>query len=196
VYGNISDILPTNAPSPLGKYVTLTHYFDDNLYHDMLMGRSVTGLLHHLNKTPIDWYSKKQATVETATYGSEFISARTCVDQVINLLTSLRYLGVQIRDKIFVFGDNRSMVVDSATFGTLNCTSVTMPCRSTVSVRLSPPNTLLCIIFLASSTQLISLPNTGAIHKSGAFFSHSYPIRVTPLNDLMTNLVSSPTITS
>jgi hypothetical protein len=29
VYGNSSKILPTNAPTPLGKkYVTLTHYFD------------------------------------------------------------------------------------------------------------------------------------------------------------------------
>ena len=40
VYGNVSVILPTDAPRPLGKYVTLTHYFDANLYHhDMLTGR-------------------------------------------------------------------------------------------------------------------------------------------------------------
>jgi hypothetical protein len=110
VYGNISELLPTDAPEPLGKYVTLTHYFDANLYHDMLTGRSVTGLLHLFNKTPIDWYSKKQATVETATYGSEFIAARTCVDQVIDLRNSLRYLGVPIRDRSYVFGDNQSMV--------------------------------------------------------------------------------------
>ena len=165
VYGNISEILPTDAPTPLGKYVTLTHYFDANLYHDMLTGRSVTGLLHLLNKTPIDWYSKKQATVETATYGSEFIAARTCVDQVIDLRTSLRYLGVPIRDKSFVFGDNKSMV-DSATIPHSKLhTSATMPYHSTVSVRLSPPNTSLCIIFLASSTQPISLPNTGSSGK-------------------------------
>ena len=94
VYGDVSEILPKDAPAPLGKYVTLTHYVDANLYHDMLTGRSVTGILHLMNKTPIDWYSKKQATVETATYGSEFVAARTCVDQVIDLRTTLRYLGV------------------------------------------------------------------------------------------------------
>ena len=114
VYGNVSEILPTDAPRPLGKYVTLTHYFDANLYHDMLTGRSVTGILHLLNKTPIDWYSKKQATVETATYGSDFVAARTCVNQVIDLRTTLRYLGVPIRDKSFMFGDNKT-VVDSST---------------------------------------------------------------------------------
>ena len=114
VYGEVSEILPANAPSPLGKYVTLTHYFDANLFHDMLTGRSVTGILHLVNKTPLDWYSKKQATVETATYGSEFIAARTCVDQIVDLRTTLRYLGVPVRDVSYMFGDNKT-VVDSST---------------------------------------------------------------------------------
>ena len=48
--------------------------------HDIATGKSVTGILHVINKTPFDWYSKKQATVETATYGSEFVSAPTCVE--------------------------------------------------------------------------------------------------------------------
>ena len=61
----------------------LTHYVDANLYHDMLTGRLVTGILHLINQTPIDWFSKKQPTAETATYGSEFIAARTCVEQIM-----------------------------------------------------------------------------------------------------------------
>ena len=75
VYGEVKELTPHDAPEPLGKYVTLTHYVDANLMHDMITGRSVTGILHLINKTPIDWYSKKQATVETATYGSEFVAA-------------------------------------------------------------------------------------------------------------------------
>jgi len=59
---------------------TLTHYVDANLYHDMITGRSVTGILHLVNKTPIDWYSKKQATIEIATYGCELIAAQIGVD--------------------------------------------------------------------------------------------------------------------
>ena len=81
--------------------------------HDICTGRSVTGILHLINKTPVDWYSKKQATVETATYGSEFVAARICVEQIINLRTTLRYLGVPIRAKSYMFGDNKS-VVDSS----------------------------------------------------------------------------------
>ena len=52
-------------------------------------------------------------TVETATYGSEFVAARTAVDQIIDICTTLRYLGVPIRDKSYMFGDNRSVVTSS-----------------------------------------------------------------------------------
>jgi hypothetical protein len=113
VYGEITETIPHDAPEPLGKYVTLTHFVDANLMHDIVTGRSVTGILHLVNKTPMDWYSKKQATVETATYGSEFVAARICVEQIIDLRNTLRYLGVPIRSKSYMFGDNKS-VVDSS----------------------------------------------------------------------------------
>ena len=64
-------------PVPRGKPVIATTYEDANLYHDYLTGRSVTGILHLVNQTPINWYCKRQATVETATYGLEFNAART-----------------------------------------------------------------------------------------------------------------------
>ena len=77
-YGDEKESLPTDAPTPLGKRVVLTHYFDANLMHDVLSGKAVTGCFHLVNKTPIMWYSKKQATSETTTYGSEFIACRPC----------------------------------------------------------------------------------------------------------------------
>jgi hypothetical protein len=116
VYGDVKEDLPTDAPEALGNYVTLTHYLDANLYHDMLTGRSVTGILHFMNQTPMDWYSKKQGSVETATYGSEFMASRTCVEQVIDLRNTLRYLGVPIRPKSYMFGDNEAVVNSSTKF--------------------------------------------------------------------------------
>jgi hypothetical protein len=114
VYGDVTEAIPSDTPKPLGKRVTFTHYFDANLMHDMATGRSMTGILHFINKTPFDWYAKKQATVETATYGSEFVAARICVEQIIEIRLLLRYLGVPINDVSYVFGDNKSMI-DSAT---------------------------------------------------------------------------------
>jgi hypothetical protein len=80
---------------------------------DVTTGKSATEILHLINKTPLDWYSKKQAMVETATYGSEFVAARICIEQIINLCSTLMYLGVPVREKNCMFGNNKS-VVDSS----------------------------------------------------------------------------------
>jgi hypothetical protein len=66
-----------------------------------------------LNGTPIDWYSKSQGTVEVATYGSEFVAARIATDQIIDIRTTLRYLGIPIRAKTYMFGDNQTVVTSS-----------------------------------------------------------------------------------
>ena len=53
---------------------------------------------------------QKQSTVEIVTYGSEFVAAKTCTKQIIEIRNTLRYIGVPIRDKCYMFGDNESVV--------------------------------------------------------------------------------------
>ena len=91
-----------------------TTFVDANLMHNIITGRSCTGIIHLLNKTPIDWFSKRQNTVETATYGSEFVAAWTAVDQIVDLRYTLHMLGVPLTGPSLLFGDNLS-VVSSAT---------------------------------------------------------------------------------
>ena len=62
VYGDVHEILPDDMPEPLGESVTTTRTMDANLNHCLAAGKSLTGCLHFVNKTPVDWYSKKQAT--------------------------------------------------------------------------------------------------------------------------------------
>ena len=88
----------------------LSAYVDSNLMHDLISGRSVTGILHLANKTPLNWYSKLQSTVETATFGSEYVAARTCTEQVIDLRNTFRYLGVPVETATIMFGDNETVV--------------------------------------------------------------------------------------
>jgi hypothetical protein len=113
IYGNVVEEVPHDAPRPLGPGVVMTTYVDANLCHDITTGRAVTGILHLLNQTPVDFYTKKQGTVETATYGSEYVAGRTATEQIIDLRLSLRYLGVQIISGTYLFGDNRT-VIDSS----------------------------------------------------------------------------------
>ena len=49
VYGNVEELIPDDIPEPLGHNVVLTSYVDANLYHDMITGHSVTGILHLIN---------------------------------------------------------------------------------------------------------------------------------------------------
>ena len=75
----------------------------------------MTGILHFMNKTPVEWYAKRQATVEAATYGSEFVAAKTAIQQIMGMRLTLRYLGVPIEGATRLFGDNGSVI----TSGTL-----------------------------------------------------------------------------
>jgi len=91
----------------------MTLFFDANLYHDLISGKAATGILHLFNQTLIDWFSKLQSTVETATFGSEYVAARTCTEQTIDLSLALRHLGVPINGCTTMFGDNE-LVINSA----------------------------------------------------------------------------------
>jgi hypothetical protein len=86
----VEEILPKDLPKSLGNPVTTVTYKDANLYHDMVTGRSVTGILHFCNQTLVDWYSKRQSTVESATFGSEFTTARIAVDQITDMHMTLQ----------------------------------------------------------------------------------------------------------
>ena len=113
VYGKVEEEIPTNMPKAKGREVMITMFADANLFHDQVTGRSVTGLLMLLNKTPIDWYSKKQNGMETATYGSEFVAARIGVDKIVEMRYMLRMLGVTMTGPSYMFGDNLAVVNSS-----------------------------------------------------------------------------------
>ena len=53
----------------------------------MTTRRSFTGILIYVNRAPIIWYSKKQNTVESSTFGSEFVAMRIATE----ITEGLRY---------------------------------------------------------------------------------------------------------
>jgi len=113
-YADAKEEIPLDAPKPKGKPATVTSFFDSNLCHDLVSGKSGTCILYQLNKTPIDWHSKLQSTVETATLGSEHVAARTCTEQIIDLCLTLQCLGVPINGPTMVLGDDESVINSAA----------------------------------------------------------------------------------
>ena len=62
-----------------------TTFVNANLMSELVSARSVTGIIHMINKKSIEWFSKKQNILETATYGLEFLAAQVVTDLIDRL---------------------------------------------------------------------------------------------------------------
>ena len=114
LYGQVKEEMPYGMPVPKGNPVIISGFFDSSHSSCLVTRRSTTGILMFLNKTPIKWYSKRQATVETSTYGSEMVAGRIAVEQSIDLRYTLRMLGVEVKGPTILFGDNKSMITNTS----------------------------------------------------------------------------------
>ena len=104
-------------PEPYSKPVRITVMVDADHAHDLVTRRSVTGLILYVNNTPVKWISKRQATIETSTYGSELAAMRIAVEQVIAYRYMLNMLGIPVEKKSFVLCDNNSVVQNTTLIG-------------------------------------------------------------------------------
>ena len=115
IYGDGSNIDEgwDEYPIPLGKPVRISSFVDACLEFCKVTGKSVTGIIHLVNQTPIAFFSKLQNTVETTTYGSEFVAAQLCAEQVRGLQESLKSMGIPIERSAWMLGDNSSVITSS-----------------------------------------------------------------------------------
>jgi hypothetical protein len=112
-YPDAAEAIPPNAPEPRGKEVQTCCYVDADHAGCHVTRRSYTGILLYAQSAPLIWYSKKQNTVETSTFGSEFIAAKIAVELIEGLRYKLRMMGVALDGPTGVFCDNESVVINS-----------------------------------------------------------------------------------
>ena len=55
---------------------------------------SHTGYLIFISRAPIIWYSKRQKTVETSSFSSEFIALKACTEAIVSLKFQLQMFGI------------------------------------------------------------------------------------------------------
>jgi hypothetical protein len=113
-YGDVKEAIPYNAPKPRGNSVSMTCYVDADHAGNRVTRRSHTGILLYVNRAPISWYSKRQMTVETSTFGSEFIAARIATEMIEGLRYKLRMMGIPIDGAAMLLCDNQSVVANSS----------------------------------------------------------------------------------
>jgi len=97
-------------PEALGLGVELTMFVDASHATNLVTRQSRTGVLIYVNKAPIIWISKKQNSIETSSFGSEFMTLKTGVELLEGLIYKLQMMGVPIEGYCHTCVDNMSVV--------------------------------------------------------------------------------------
>ena len=98
-YGDCKEVIPDNAPEARGLGFIMRDFVDAD--HAVF-----------LNGAPIHWFSKKQTSVETSSFGSEFIAMKRCCEYVRGLRYKLRMMGIPVEAPTYVFGDNQAVLAN------------------------------------------------------------------------------------
>ena len=61
----------------------------------------------------MDWHAKSQKPTGTAVCGAEFSAARTGTEKLMDILATLRAVGVPLDGEAWLLGDNESVVTSS-----------------------------------------------------------------------------------
>ena len=109
-YPEAEELIPPGAPRALGKAVVMSCFTDADLAGCLETRRSHSGIIIFCNRAPILWFSTRQTTVETSTFGSEIIALRIAIEMIEGLRYKLRMMGVPIDGPTSVFCDNESVV--------------------------------------------------------------------------------------
>ena len=71
-----------NMPEPIVLGFTVRSKIDADHAADTVTRRSRTGFLVYINPALVYWFSKKQASVETSSFGSEFTAMKECCEYI------------------------------------------------------------------------------------------------------------------
>jgi hypothetical protein len=109
-YPAADEPMPPNMPAPRGRSVVTSCFVDADHAECRVTRHSHTGVLIFVNNAPIQWFSKRQNTVESSTFGSEYVALRTAIDMIEGLQYKLRMMGVPFEGPTCVFCDNEGIV--------------------------------------------------------------------------------------
>ena len=103
VYGDsLSEDLPPNMPEPRGLGFVLSTYIDSDHAGNTITRRSRTGFLVYFNSDLIHWMPKKQNSIETSSFGSEFCAMKVATEYIRVLRFKLRMMGISCTEPAYI----------------------------------------------------------------------------------------------
>ena len=85
MYPDTVEYFPPSAPSQRGNLIQVSFLVDSNHAGDKIIRHSQSGIILCSNKAPIVWYYNRDTTVESSTFGSEFVALRVASEIIISL---------------------------------------------------------------------------------------------------------------
>lgn len=104
------EVLPLGRPDERGNAVQINLFCDAAHGTCHVTRRSTSGIIFFVNGAPIHWYSKRQNTIESSVFGSEFVALKIAIELNEALRYKLRLMGVPIEGPTNCFCDNKSVV--------------------------------------------------------------------------------------
>ena len=114
LYSESIEAIPHNMPTPRGKAVNINISVDLDHVGNKVTRRSHTGIMMFINMAPIQWFSKRQNTVEVSTFGAEFIVLKIATHMNDALRYKLRKMGVHLKVASRVMCDNQSVFISDS----------------------------------------------------------------------------------
>jgi hypothetical protein len=105
--------LPPKMPQPRGLGFVIRGKVDADHAADTVSRRSRTGFFVYLNCALVCWVSRKQTSVESSSFGSEFIAMKQLCEYLRGLRYKLRMMGIPVEGPAFIFGDNQSVLANT-----------------------------------------------------------------------------------
>ena len=112
-YRDAEEEMPHKMPKPRGVPVITTAFCDSSHAANKKTRRSHTGYVTFVNRAPIKWISRRQNTVETSAFSSEFIALKQCIEDIEHLRFKLRMFGIPIAEEhptTYIYCDNEGVV--------------------------------------------------------------------------------------
>ena len=113
-YGECKEELPPNAPQPKGLGFTLRVFVYSDNAGELTTRQSRTGFIIFLNSAPIYWFSKRQKSFETSSFGSEFIAMKQYCEYVRGLCYKLLMMGIPIDLTTYILGNNQYVLYNTS----------------------------------------------------------------------------------
>ena len=108
------EVVPSNCPQPRGQGFIMSAMVDADHAADSVSRRSRTGFLVYLNSSLVYWHSKKQTSIESSSFGSEFCAMKNLCEYLRGLRYKLRMMGIPVEAPVYISGDNQSVLANTS----------------------------------------------------------------------------------